>query len=158
VIGDLFQQQNMRVGVHPKALELRIIEILRPELPRSGDLHVEFNASVDAFSASGDFWLDADEFKNFAAALRALSASRSGTPTINSLSPKEMTLSLSMADPPDYVRVTFAFSKFRAYPPAPYDCSISVAFEAGLGSLAALIAWAENPTIDPPSQEDAGAL
>jgi hypothetical protein len=54
--------------------------------------------------------------------------------------------------------VTFAFRKFRAYPPSPYDCSISVAFEVELGSLAELVAWAEKPTVDPPSQEDTGAL
>jgi len=139
-------------------LELRITEIDGPELPRAGDLYIDFNASVEFFSASGTFALDAYEFKDFGAALRTLSSSRSGNATINSLSPGEMTLSLSMADSPDYVRVTFAFSKFRAYPPSPYECSISVAFEVELGSLAELIAWAEIPTVDPPSQEDTGAL
>jgi hypothetical protein len=91
-------------GVNPQTLELRITYIYGPEFPRWGDLQVEFNASVESFSASGDFWLAWDEFKDFAAALRALSSSRSGNATINSMSPGEMTLSLAMANSPDYVR------------------------------------------------------
>ena len=136
-------------GVHTQTLELRITAIDGPEHPRAGDLYIDFNVSVEFFSASGDFALDAYEFKDFAAALCTLSSSRSGNATINSMSPEEMTLSFSMADTPDYVRVKFAFNKFRAYPPSPYECSISVAFEVELGLLAELIAWAENPTVDP---------
>jgi hypothetical protein len=130
----------MRIEDRPRAaLELLITDILRSESLGSGDLRIEYEASVDNFAGKGWCWVTADDFHAFAVAARQILTSFNGRAKLTSMSPGEMSFSLSPANS-RYVLVQFAGAKTQ-----PLPCSMSGAFEVELAALVPVVAWAEHP-------------
>lgn len=144
----------MRIGTPSAFVELRITEILPPDSPAAGDLRIEFSASIAGFSGSGSAWIEVDKFKSFAIALRRLYLHFEGEAELASMSPGEMSLSLSRANARGYVGVRFAGAKLRSLS-RDRDVwvrgSMSGAFEVDLGDIADIAAWSETPQVEAPN-------
>jgi hypothetical protein len=114
----------VRIESTPHTIELRVTEFVHPELPRAGDVRIEFEASINGYVGWGSCWVAADEVQDFQTAVRTLYRSSEGVASLKSMSPGEMSLSLSAANPRGHIRVEFACAK--AF---PYRCSMSGCFE-----------------------------
>jgi hypothetical protein len=133
----------MRIDTHPNVVELHITDITAPDSPRPGDVRIEFNASVGGFAGRGSCWVAAEHFQTFASAVRQLYLSSKGLAKLVSMSPGEMSLSLSPANSRGYILLRFEGSKSL-----PFECSMSGAFEVELSALARLVSWSERPHIE----------
>jgi len=127
----------MRIEVVPHSVELKITETVPPGLPCGGDLRVEAWASVSAFVGHGDCWIEAEQFRSFAASVETLYRHFDGRAELNSISPGEFSLTLSPANPRGYVLVQVAIRRQH-----PVQASMSGAFEVELPGLAELVTWA----------------
>jgi hypothetical protein len=114
----------VRIESAPHWIELRLAEFVPPELPRPGDVRIEFEASIDRYVGWGSCWIAADDFQDFKTAVRALYLSLQGVAHLKSMSPGELSLSLSVANPRGYIRIEFACAKI-----SPLRCSMSGCFE-----------------------------
>ena len=133
----------MRIETHPHVVELRITDINAADSLRPADVRIEFSASVDSFEGRGSCWVAAEDFEAFAVDVRQLYLSSKGLAKLVSMSPGELSLSLSPANSRGYILVRFEGSKSL-----PFKCSMSGAFEVELSALARLVSWTERPYVE----------
>jgi hypothetical protein len=127
----------VRIDAPPHTVEFNITEILASNLPRPGDMKIEVKASVSGFVGRESCWVDADEFKIFAASAHRLHTSFAGIAELKSISPGELSLALSAADAPGYILIKVSIARFY-----PVSCSMSGQFEVELSAISQFVSWA----------------
>ena len=128
----------MRLESPPHFIEIRITEILSDQLPRAGDLRLEVEAGIGGFSGDGHCWVDAADFLAFSAQLSQLYENFKGVARLESMSPGQLSFSLSPANSHGYLQVKVVISRLT-----PVKLSMTGEFEIELGSLVSAVAWAE---------------
>jgi hypothetical protein len=128
----------MRLESPPHFVEIRITEILSDQLPRAGDLRLEVEARIGGFSGDGHCWVGAPDFLIFSAQLSQLYENFKGVARLESMSPGQLSFSLSPANSRGYVQVKVGISRLM-----PVKLSMTGEFAIELGSLASAVAWAE---------------
>jgi hypothetical protein len=130
----------VRIESTPHWIELRVTEFVPPELPRAGDARIEFEASINGYTGWGSCWVAADDFQDFQTAVSALYLSLQGAANLKSMSPEEMSLSLSVANSRGHIRVEFACAK-----DSPFRCSMTGRFEIDQTQLREVLHWQVDP-------------
>ena len=133
----------MRIGYPPCFIDLTIIDVIPPSQPRGGDVHLQVNASIGDYLGTTSCWLDSEKLRLFSIATHQLYLSFQGDAHLQSLSPGELSLSLSPSDPSGIVLVRVDIGKHY-----PVRCTLSGEFEVELQALANIVNWSESPCLE----------
>jgi hypothetical protein len=90
---------NMRIEAeHGGQLELRVASAGPSSWGGQSDLLLAVKVAARGFSGCGDVWIDCEAWQAFVHALEALERSRSGSATIEGVSPGELVLAFRVID------------------------------------------------------------
>jgi len=134
----------MRLEAKPHFVELRVTEICPDDSPRPGDARLEVSFRVGDLGGRCVCWIDADERRTFAAAVELLYTEFRGSASLVSMSPRELSFSLSPANSRGYVYVNVSLMKQSI----DASGSASGSFELELPALSALVRWAQSPDVE----------
>jgi hypothetical protein len=114
------------------------------ELPGHSDVKLAAGLHGEGFAGASSAWVDADVFRGFALELGELVTHFHGDAVLESISPGDLSLRLSPANPRGYVRVDVSLAEGAV----GARWAISGSFDVALAAVAALLRWAEAPRVE----------
>jgi hypothetical protein len=132
----------MKLENKPDFLEIVKTYIAPPNSERPGDTRLEVSFQVQGFSGSSSCWVEDESLREFHSAASDIYNHFRGGALLESMSPEELHLSLSIANPRGYVLVQVTLGKrFPA-------CSVSGSFEVPLQDVFLLAEWANSKSVE----------
>ena len=132
----------MKLENKPDFLEIFKTYIAPPNSERPGDTRLEVSFQVQGFSGSSSCWVEDESLREFHSAVSDIYSNFRGSALLESMSPEELHLSLSIANPRGYVLVQVKLGKRIP------GCSVSGSFEVPLQDVFSLAQWAISESLE----------
>lgn len=130
----------MKIGIEPEFIEIIKREQAPPDRPDAGDIRISVFIKLADFSGKYDeIWLDKTELEKFISNLEIFEKERKGEISLNSMSPNEFQIKLSLLQKTGNIKVEILLTRICYVIDSLIPTKLSGGFELRQEYLSALL-------------------
>jgi hypothetical protein len=131
----------MHIGDSREFVEIDALERVRDGLPSTGDVRVRVKVRlVDFGGLYESVWLEEPVLREFIAALAEVAHNRTGSATLQSISPEEFVLTIAARDSQEHFVAQVLLARYQYSGPTSWRTSVCGGFELAPNALPSVLA------------------